>query len=174
MPFFAARAQSTKAFGFTSGSQTLIVESLLIAGGGGGANGYYGGGAGAGGLLYTSGIVLDLSQTYTFAIGSGGAAGTNGSNTTGLGYTAIGGGTGSATGGSGVVAMDHLLAVVLEAQELQDKVTLVVMVVLEQLELNRLVAVAVVLALSVKMLPIQTLLEVLAVQDLIHIQHGLQ
>ena len=70
---------------------------LAIAGGGGG-NGT--GGGGAGGYIENASVLIP-GTTYTITIGAGGAAGANGSNTTGLGVTAIGGGTAATNGGSG-------------------------------------------------------------------------
>jgi hypothetical protein len=74
---------------------------LLVAGGGGGGVG--GGGGGAGGVLYND--AFDLSETsYSIVIGSGGTGGTNtpsapngakGTDTTGFGVTALGGGGGN-------------------------------------------------------------------------------
>jgi len=95
---------------FTAASSTFItaipftVDILMIAGGGGGGTDN-GGGGGAGGLLYNSGVTL-TDATYTMSIGTGGAANTNGGNTTfskngTLVYTAVGGGTQNTLGGSG-------------------------------------------------------------------------
>jgi len=90
------------------------VEYLIVAGGGGGASREGTGGGGAGGLL--QGTTLVTSQSYSITVGQGGIgglgasnpyAGTQGSNTSALGFTAIGGGPGvqqstpSPDGGSG-------------------------------------------------------------------------
>lgn len=74
---------------------------LIIAGGGGGGV-TYGAGGGAGGLL-TGTYNLVPSTSYSITVGSGGAAGTNGANSTALSLTAIGGGAGNTgnAGGSG-------------------------------------------------------------------------
>ena len=94
------------------------VDSLVVAGGGGGGatsrpnhNGAWTGGGGAGGVLYTENIPLS-GGSHPVVIGAGGAVGSNGVNSSALGYTAIGGGrgggspypsptNGGAAGGSG-------------------------------------------------------------------------
>lgn len=89
------------------GTSYNTVDYLIVAGGGpSGANG--GGGGGAGGLL--SGSANIGATTYSVSVGSGGIAatyngsypvlGTNGSNSSALGLTAIGGGAGGSTNGS--------------------------------------------------------------------------
>jgi hypothetical protein len=102
---FIATGNST--FTVTKGGE---VEYLIVAGGGGGA-GTIGGGGGAGGLL--SGTTTVTPQSYTITVGSGGQGGLNWNNTTSqfgssgtnssaLGFTAIGGGGGgSHTGANG-------------------------------------------------------------------------
>jgi hypothetical protein len=94
-------------------------EVLLVAGGGGG--GRWGGGGGAGGLLYygtetpktpNGSSVIITPQTYAITIGAGGSGhvgdaqsgghGGSGSNTTGFGYTSIGGGGGGNYGQTGL------------------------------------------------------------------------
>jgi hypothetical protein len=82
---------------FTVLSGTRTVEYLIVAGGGGG--GPIGGGGGGGGLI--TGIATVGVGSYSIVIGGGGNNGngsspyaTNGSNTTALGFTAIGGGGG--------------------------------------------------------------------------------
>ena len=85
------------------------MEYLIVAGGGGGgANG--GGGGGAGGLLTNvGGTALSVSAaTYPVVIGAGGANSAEGSNSSALSLTAIGGGGGGSNvlgnagnGGSG-------------------------------------------------------------------------
>jgi len=81
------------------------VDMMIIAGGGGGGdNG--GGAGGAGGARVLTSIAV-TAQTYAIDVGAGGARMTAGSNSTGLSYTASGGGTGSnwsenaGSGGSG-------------------------------------------------------------------------
>ena len=76
------------------------VDALVVAGGGGGGatsrpgwNGAWAGGGGAGGVLYTPNHPL-TAATYPVVIGAGGGVGSNGSNSTALGLTAIGGGRG--------------------------------------------------------------------------------
>ena len=94
------------------------VEVLCLAGGGGGgtanATSGYGGGGGAGGLLYQQSYQVAAGYNYLILAGLGGAASTNGTNSTftqGSGtavLTAVGGGAGASThqsagsaGGSG-------------------------------------------------------------------------
>ena len=90
--------------------QTYSVDYLIVAGGGGGASGI-GAGGGAGGFL-TSTTTLTPATNYSITIGAGGAGGAAGfnigvagNNTTGFGFTSIGGGYGanssSITGGNG-------------------------------------------------------------------------
>lgn len=105
----------------TAGTHSLAVraardvEYLLVAGGGGGGGGTSGestrtaGGGGAGGLLQNVGGTLrGMSGDQTIVVGAGGTAGglgatgTNGSNTTALGLTAIGGGGGGDQDASGL------------------------------------------------------------------------
>ena len=90
------------------------IEYLIVAGGGAGAT-TDGGGGGAGGVVY--GTMIIETGVYGITIGAGGAfvntndrAGLSGSNSTALGFTAIGGGgggndrasgQGAKTGGSG-------------------------------------------------------------------------
>lgn len=84
------------------------VEVLVVAGGGGGGA-FYGGGGGAGGLVLTPSCGISVSaQTYPISVGGGGngtnsnnVAGTNGSNSTGMGFTAVGGGYGAGEFGGG-------------------------------------------------------------------------
>jgi hypothetical protein len=98
---------------FTSnGTFTLtsngIVDILLVGGGGGGGYNVSGGGGGGGG-----GVIYEVNQewssgSYSVAIGSGGAAGTNGgdtivSNGGAISYTAKGGGY----GGSGTYGLGN-------------------------------------------------------------------
>jgi hypothetical protein len=84
---------------------------LIAAGGGSGGNAPSGdggqGGGGAGGLL-TGTTTVTVGTTYSFVVGGGGATNTNGSDSTGFGLTAIGGGKGGqpdatpgSAGGSG-------------------------------------------------------------------------
>jgi hypothetical protein len=96
---------STKGWvGYTGFTSTPIgpysVNYLIVAGGGGGGGGqYHGGGGGAGGLL-TSTISVSPGTTYSVVVGAGGnggvntAKGTDGSNSSALGLTCIGGGAG--------------------------------------------------------------------------------
>ncbi len=121
---FTLRATSSsgtadRAFSYTVTAPTISTQYLLVAGGGAGGTstpGYYeaGGGGGAGGLLAGTLSVL-LGTTYSFVIGQGGTGSTDpvnntvtsGTDTTGLGLTAVGGGKGNnrynagSTGGSG-------------------------------------------------------------------------
>jgi hypothetical protein len=94
---------------------TYSIEALIIAGGGGGGSDV-GGGGGAGGLLNVTGVVVSPGTNYSVTVGAAGAgattsngtAGATGSNTSGLGYTSLGGGGGGSwpatvalSGGSG-------------------------------------------------------------------------
>jgi len=67
---------------------------LIVAGGAGAGGGNGGGGGGAGGLL-TGNVTLTTGTTYSFVVGAGATQATNGSNSTGFGLTALGGGAGS-------------------------------------------------------------------------------
>ncbi len=94
---------------FTNTIAGLSVEALLVAGGGGGGSGqtvctnnhHCGGGGGAGGLLFKGSETLTAGDK-TITVGTGGTgarseidnAGEKGTNTTALGYTALGGGGG--------------------------------------------------------------------------------
>jgi hypothetical protein len=84
-------------------SSTYNVSALVVAGGGGGASG----GGGAGGLISTASFVVTPTTAYTVTVGTGGAQNTSGSNSSALGFNAIGGGAGGgqntagANGGSG-------------------------------------------------------------------------
>lgn len=80
--------------------------SYLIVAGGGGANSGGRGGGGAGG--FRTGTATLSSGTFSLVVGAGGAASTNGANSTAFGITSIGGGAGGnvspstgASGGSG-------------------------------------------------------------------------
>lgn len=77
------------------------VNYLIVAGGGGGGV-TIGAGGGAGGLLANV-TSVQPGNTYTITVGSGGAVGVNGANSSALGLTAIGGGAGNTgnAGGSG-------------------------------------------------------------------------
>jgi hypothetical protein len=104
---------SSAAFNVNSGTKQADV--LIVAGGGGGGNDNAGGG-GAGGLLYygietpktpNGGRITLTPGSYPIVIGAGGAGAANsgggtpfavnGSNTTALGYTAVGGGYGASS-----------------------------------------------------------------------------
>jgi hypothetical protein len=84
---------------------------LVLGGGGGGGTSVFaaGGGGGAGGLL-TGTFFANVSTSYSIVVGSGGSAGVSGTNSSGFGVTAIGGGhgggnvnppNGTLSGGSG-------------------------------------------------------------------------
>ena len=86
----------------------VTASYLVVAGGGGGGNAdpnSNGGGGGAGGLL-TSSTTIYSGATYVVTVGAGGAAVTNGSNSSlaGTGITTLtstGGGAGGTLGGAG-------------------------------------------------------------------------
>lgn len=99
---------------FTVSGATGVVCDLLIVGGGGGGGGGErqngqgggGGGGGAGGFISVESVLL-APNSYQIVIGGGGAGGasgdqasslngSNGTNTTAFGYTALGGGYGGA------------------------------------------------------------------------------
>ena len=90
----------TSNFIVTNGGE---VEYLIVAGGGGGGGRYHCGGGGGGGVLQHKGFGV-TPQTYSIVVGDGGAAGlatpnssqrgSNGSNSSAFGQTAIGGGGG--------------------------------------------------------------------------------
>lgn len=108
----------------TVGSSNFVVtkggevEYLIVAGGGGGGGRYHAGGGGGGGVLQHKGFTV-TPQTYAVVVGDGGAAGlatpnesqrgSNGSNSSAFGQTALGGGGGGSnstlftglSGGSG-------------------------------------------------------------------------
>ena len=85
---------SSGTFQVTSGAGD--VDALIIAGGGGGGGGqnyYHGGGGGAGGMIELTAQTVS-AQSYTITIGGGGSVRSNGSNSSALGSTAVGGGAG--------------------------------------------------------------------------------
>lgn len=79
---------------------STTIDVLAVAGGGGGSQV----GAGAGGVVVSDAKSI-TAGTYPIVVGTGGAVGVNGLNTTAFGHSAIGGGAGgtgnSATGSSG-------------------------------------------------------------------------
>jgi hypothetical protein len=86
------------------------VSELLIVSGGGGSGYDAAGGGGAGGLKTQSSITVSDSTPYTITVGSGGAkstanpgAGSNGSNSSGLGYSSTGGGGGGSKNSAGLL-----------------------------------------------------------------------
>lgn len=82
-------------------SKVFLVEILIVAGGGGGAAGaYYQGGGGAGGLIYHNTISV-LNGANSIVVGSGGAIGAKGQDSSAFGLTAFGGGNGG-NGGPGI------------------------------------------------------------------------
>jgi len=91
---------SSAAYSTTPIIATAYTASYLIVAGGGGGGAGHAGGGGAGGLLSGTSLLL-VGTTYSFVVGGGGAGGVysgavsvNGSNSTGLSLTAIGGGYG--------------------------------------------------------------------------------
>ena len=94
---------------WTNTSFVTSVDVLIVAGGGGGGADNSGGG-GAGGMLVQTGVSVS-AQNYSISIGGGGTGAyessgdggpyaTNGSNSSALGYTAVGGGRGGSAGGA--------------------------------------------------------------------------
>ena len=95
---------------------TANIKVLVVGGGGGGGDGFPfakggqggGGGGGAGGVVYCTSYPVVQGSVYPFVVGTGGAGGVSGNNSTfGPGITANGGGRGggvsapSISGGSG-------------------------------------------------------------------------
>lgn len=95
-------------FTVTSAPAGKTLDTLIVAGGGSGGNIYYAGGGGAGGMLEVFGIAPSVTS-YSVSVGAGGSIpsfainqkGNNGTNSSALGYTAIGGGGGG--GASNVI-----------------------------------------------------------------------
>ncbi|MEO6110055.1 MAG: glycine-rich domain-containing protein [Candidatus Saccharimonadales bacterium] len=75
------------------------VDVLLVGGGGGGGIAGASGGGGAGGVLTSTPAITSVGL-YSVTIGAGGAAQTNGVDTTVFGLTAVGGGAGNWANGS--------------------------------------------------------------------------
>jgi hypothetical protein len=73
------------------------ITYLIVAGGGSGGSSR-GGGGGGGGVL-TGTTLITSTTVYTIQVGAGGAANTNGANSSAFGLTAIGGGTGGGEAG---------------------------------------------------------------------------
>jgi hypothetical protein len=78
---------------------------LVVGGGGGGGSSVFAsaGGGGAGGFL-TGTFYANVSTSYSIVVGSGGAVGVSGVNSSGFGATAIGGGGGGYYNGNGGVS----------------------------------------------------------------------
>jgi len=103
LPPAASSSQATYTINYTCTLATTIY--VLAVGGGGGGNSGGGGGGGAGGVVMTPISIPIGTSTITLAVGSGGASGTNGYNTT-VNFTAnstfniiaYGGGNASKTG----------------------------------------------------------------------------
>jgi len=97
----------------SSGTFTVVgagsVDIMVVAGGGGGGGSTAGGG-GAGGLIFQQSVAV-ASGSHTITVGGGGAGSrkhndgspnnTNGANSSGLNYSAIGGGYGYSGGSTG-------------------------------------------------------------------------
>lgn len=79
-------------------TQTYNLSYLIVAGGGGNGGGFNGGGGG-GGVIAGTGYTVTPTNTYSITVGAGGSS-ANGSNSTALGFTSIGGGKGGEGGGS--------------------------------------------------------------------------
>jgi len=94
--------------GTLSPLSSLTAQYLIVAGGGGGGSAWTGGGGGAGGMLTGTGVTIDTNSNYVVAVGAGGSAATNGSNSSWsmVSTAAVGGGFGvtdnsSSPGGNG-------------------------------------------------------------------------
>ena len=84
------------------------VDYMVVGGGGGGgAGGVQGGGGGVAGAVNVGTYPVSGGSNYGITVGGGGSVSSNGTNSTGFGSTAVGGGSGGtvgfngATGGSG-------------------------------------------------------------------------
>ena len=95
-----------------SGTFTLpepgLVEVLLVGGGGGGGKAYSremargGGGGGAGGVVHKTEMILNAGS-YEVTVGSGGAVGENGADSSAFGLVAYGGGRGGGWDDQGIL-----------------------------------------------------------------------
>ncbi len=100
----------TTTFGFSFTKVLPYVNYLIVAGGGSGGN-FNGGGGGAGGLL--QGTIRLNSNNYSITVGAGGTStfyndssmpGRSGLNSSAIGLTAIGGGSGGSRAGGGALS----------------------------------------------------------------------
>jgi hypothetical protein len=83
-------------------SVIISIDYLIVAGGGGNDTGGATGGGGGGGYLTTIGgsqYAVSPGTLYNIVVGSGGATGSQGGNSTAFGLTAYGGGKGGGGGG---------------------------------------------------------------------------
>jgi YD repeat-containing protein len=78
------------------GSSLYGVDFLVVGGGGGGGSDATGGGGGAGSVQYVTGQTL-AAGTHSIVVGAGGAADSNGANSTFNGTTGYGGGRGGSS-----------------------------------------------------------------------------
>jgi hypothetical protein len=92
---------SSGTFSVTATPAGKTVDVLLVGGGGVSTDPSYGGG-GAGGLIIREGDSISTgSYSIVIGLGATSAGNPNGGNTTGLGFTALGGGGSNTSGGSG-------------------------------------------------------------------------
>jgi hypothetical protein len=85
-------------------NRNLDAEVLVVAGGGGGgsSNTVGLGAGGGGGYLASSGVALSAGSSFAVTVGGGGAIDANGSNSTFLSLSAIGGGRGGDNDAAGI------------------------------------------------------------------------
>ena len=92
---------------FESGTSTPGTVDIFLVGAGGGGGDPVGGGGGAGGIVNQTSVSITNSTSYPIAVGTGGVndvqpnGGDPGGDSTGLSYTAYGGGGGGGYGESG-------------------------------------------------------------------------
>jgi len=86
--------------GFFTPTQSLSCDILVVAGGGGGGGSNGGGGGGAGGVVNASAQSL-TATSYAVTVGAGGAASSDGTNSSFASTTALKGQAGSASGAYG-------------------------------------------------------------------------
>lgn len=92
---------------FNVAFRSVTADVLLVGGGGGGGGNWAAGGGGGGGVVYATGVTIDPGpQAVTVGAGAAGgltrAQAPNGSNSTFLSYTALGGGGGGTNNTAGL------------------------------------------------------------------------
>jgi RHS repeat-associated protein len=89
---------ATSSSGTASSTGTFLMNYLVVGGGGGGGDVYNWGAGGGGGGGVLTGTTTAVAGTYTITVGSGGSNNADGSNSSALGLTALGGGAGGSSG----------------------------------------------------------------------------